>query len=319
LLAFSRKGQRNTVQVRTDTTIHEVISLLERTVDKKITLETRLIAKNTCVIGDPMLLQNALLNLGVNARDAMPEGGVIRFATANVELDAAYCQSAAGNLSPGAYIEISVSDTGVGMTKEIIEHVFEPFYTTKEVGKGTGLGLAAVYGTITDHHGSISIYSEPGIGSIFKIYLPLATEKSMEVVSGEELIHGSGGVLLVDDEELIRVVGQALLEGMGYRVYLAGDGEQALEVYAREKDQISLVILDMIMPNMDGKEALAKLLESDPDIRVLMSSGYHQERIVDELTMLGASGFLQKPYHRKELGLAIARALSPAEVFHLNH
>lgn len=310
LLAFSRKGQKNTVQVRIDTTIHDVISLLERTIDKKITLETRLAAKNTCVTGDPALLQNALLNLGVNARDAMPKGGVITFATENVELDSEYCRFSAFTIIPGTYIEISVSDTGVGITKEIIQRMFEPFFTTKEVGKGTGLGLAAVYGTITDHQGCINVYSEPGVGTVFKLYLPLSDVKKTEVSSIDKPIHGSGGVLLVDDEEILRTVGQAILEDLGYRVYLAEDGEQALEVYAQKKKDISLVILDMLMPRMGGKETLVRLMERYPDVRVLISSGFHREGTVDELVRLGAMGFLRKPYLRQELGKAVAGAIA---------
>ena len=309
LLAFSRKGQKKDVRVCIETTIHEVISLLERTIDKNITLETRLIAKNTDVTGDPSLLQNALLNLGVNARDAMPEGGVITFTTANVELDSSYCESSAFNITPGSYIEIAVSDAGTGITKENIQHVFEPFFTTKEVGKGTGLGLAAVYGTITDHLGCINIYSEPGIGTVFKIYLPLSGGKKTVAPSADELIRGSGGILLVDDEEILRDVGKSLLEELGYRVYLAEDGEQALEVYAQDKKDISLVILDMLMPRMGGKETLVRLMDEFPDIRVLISSGFHQERTVDELVKLGARGFLQKPYIKQELGKAVAEAL----------
>ena len=309
LLAFSRKAEKNAVQTCINTTIHEVISLLERTVDKNISLEKKLVATNACVIGDPTLLQNALLNLGVNARDAMPEGGIVTFTTANVELDAGYCQSSVFAITPGPYIEISVSDTGTGMTKEIIEHVFEPFFTTKEIGKGTGLGLAAVYGTVTDHHGCINIFSEPGIGTIFKLYLPVSGEKNPVVTCTEELIQGSGGILLVDDEAILRDVGKELLEGLGYQVYLAEDGEQALELYAREKEAISLVILDMLMPIMGGKETLQRLMESYPDVRVLISSGFNQEETVDELRKIGAKGFLHKPYLCRELCKAITEAL----------
>ncbi len=310
LLAFSRKGQKNSVQICINTTIHEVISLLERTIGKNITLKTKLVANNSCVVGDHALLQNALLNLGVNARDAMPEGGVITFATANVELDSGYCRSSTFTIIPGPYIEISVSDTGTGMTKEIIQHVFEPFFTTKGVGKGTGLGLAAVYGTVTDHHGSISVFSEPGSGTIFKLYLPLSNDKKAAEACVEELIPGSGGILLVDDEEILRDVGKALLEGLGYRVYLAEDGEHALETYAREKENISLVILDMLMPKMGGKETLLRLIESYPDIRVLILSGFNQEGTIDDLKKIGAVGFLQKPYLCMELCKAVSEALS---------
>ncbi len=309
LLAFSRKGQRNSLHVNVESTIHDVISLLERTIDKNILLETRLVAENAYITGDPALLQNALLNLGINARDAMPEGGVITFATANVELDSGYCDSSNFSITPGSYIEVSVSDTGVGMSKAVIQHIYEPFFTTKKVGKGTGLGLAVVYGTVTDHHGCISIYSEPGMGTVFKLYLPISEGRETESASSEELIHGSGGVLLVDDEEILRDVGRSILEDIGYKVYLAENGEQAMEIYAQEKHHIDLVILDMVMPVMGGRETLRRLKESYPDIRVLISSGFHQEGTAEELEKLGARGFLQKPYMRQELCRVIAEVI----------
>ena len=310
LLAFSRKGQKNAVHIRIDATIKEVISLLERTIDKKISLKTRLVAENSYVTGDPTLLQNALLNLGVNARDAMPDGGAITFATSNVELDADYCAASPFNIAPGPYVEISVSDTGIGMSKDVVARVFEPFFTTKEVGKGTGLGLAAVYGTITDHHGCITIYSEPGVGTVFKLYLPLSHENKIDDVAHDEVIRGSGGVLLVDDEEILRNVGRAILEDLGYRVFLAEDGIKALEVYAKEGKDISLVILDMLMPRMGGRETLMRLKQSYPDVKVLISSGFHQDGTIEELENLGAIGFLQKPYLRRNLCKAVADAIA---------
>lgn len=309
LLNFSRKGQKNVVHVHIDTIINEAILLLKRTISKRINLQSRLVARDCYVNGDPALIQNALLNLGVNARDAMPEDGTITFSTANVELDAAFCRSSPFSILPGPYIEISVSDTGAGMTKELIQHIFEPFFTTKGIGKGTGLGLAAVYSTITDHHGCIGIFSEPGVGSIFKLYLPLSPEKKSSVSTPDDLLHGSGGVLLVDDEEIIRDVDKTLLEELGYRVYLAENGQEALEVYRREKDHISLVILDMLMPKMGGKETLQRLMEINPDIRVLVSSGFYQEGTVNELKSIGAIGFLQKPYIYQELCTAVANAI----------
>jgi CheY-like chemotaxis protein len=242
-------------------------------------------------------LQNALLNLGLNARDAMPEGGVIMFSTANVELDSWYCESSAFNLTPGPFIEISISDTGMGMPKEVVERIFEPFFTTKGVGKGTGLGLAAVYNTLKENHGSISVYSEIGMGTVFKLYLPLSTWESTAGTVTVEVTHGSGCVLLVDDEPLIRNVGRELLQNNGYHVFLAEDGEQALEMYAQNKENISLVILDMIMPKMGGKETLEQLVKNYPEVRVLIASGFYQHGNIEELLNLGAKGFIQKPYN----------------------
>lgn len=309
LLAFSRKGQKNAVPISIDAMINEVISLLERTVDKRIILEKRLNAGESNVNADPALLQNALLNLGLNARDAMPEGGVIVFATATIELDSWYCESSAFNITPGSYVEISVSDTGTGMSKEVFERIFEPFFTTKEIGKGTGLGLAAVYNTLKEHHGSLSVYSEIGMGTVFKLYLPLSAGERAAGSVPLEVAHGTGGILLVDDEPLIRTVACDLLQNMGYQVFLAEDGEQALDVYAHNKDRISLVILDMVMPKMGGKETLEQLVRNYPDVRVLIASGFHQDGSIDALLKLGAKGFIQKPYSWLEICKAVSDAI----------
>jgi CheY-like chemotaxis protein len=206
-------------------------------------------------------------------------------------------------------VEISVSDTGTGIPKDILEHIFEPFFTTKEIGKGTGLGLASVYGTAKDHRGCINVYSEPDIGTIFKLYLPLSDEQKTDATAEETMRCGSGGILLVDDEPLIREMGQALLEEHGYQVYLAENGERALEVYEREREHISLVIMDVIMPTMGGKEALQRLITAYPDVKVLISSGFHQDKSNNTFRELGAKGFIQKPYRALELFRAVEEAL----------
>jgi CheY-like chemotaxis protein len=309
LLAFSRKGSNVTVQIWVNKTIQSVIGLLERTIDKNIRVVNRLTAEKDQIKGDPTQLQNALLNLGINARDAMPEGGTITFATATVFLDTMYCQSHESHMHPGDYVEISISDTGSGIDKEVIKHIFEPFFTTKEIGQGTGLGLAAVYGTVREHRGSLNVYSEPGIGTIFKLYLPLANEEKPTEVSDDQQFYGTGGILLVDDEQLIREMGRALLEDHGYRVYLAEDGEQALALYERERENISLVIMDVVMPIMGGKEAFQHLKAAYPDVRVLISSGFHQIKTTESFADLGAKGFIQKPYRAQELFKAVENAL----------
>jgi PAS domain S-box-containing protein len=305
LMAFSRKGSTTNVRVWLNKTIQSVIGILGRTIDKNIQIATRLVATHDLVIGDPTQLQNALLNLGINARDAMPNGGTITYSTATVFLDATYCGSHGSHLHPGHYLEISVSDTGTGIQKEILEHIFEPFFTTKEIGKGTGLGLAAVYGTVKEHMGSINVYSEPGIGTVFKLYLPLAAEQPPNEIPNGISGQRSGGILLVDDEALIREMGQALLEEHGYQVYLAEDGQEALEVYEREREHISLVILDVVMPTMGGKETLQNLIKAHPNIKVLISSGFHQDESSDSFIKLGARGFIQKPYRTQELYKAV--------------
>ena len=313
LLAFSRKGKITSTPISINDCIAAVVAILERTIDKRITLEVNLVAENPIVIGDPGLLQNALLNLAVNARDAMAEGGTLRFATANLELGepGAVCHPA--QLPPGPYLEIAVSDTGVGMTAEVLEHIYEPFFTTKETGKGTGLGLAAVYGTVKEHNGTINVCSEPGQGTVFRVRLPSGLSEAPQALPMEEAVQGRGGIMLVDDEAIVRMSGHCLLEELGYQVYLAEDGEQALELFARERDQIGLVILDMVMPKLSGKETFLRLKEIDPMVRVLFSSGFHRDGTVNELLDMGAKGFIHKPYRLQYLSTSVAEALAEGQ------
>ena len=309
LLAFSRKGKITSTPISVNDCINAVVAILERTIDKRITLEVNLGAENPIVTGDPGLLQNALLNLAVNARDAMPEGGTLSFATTNLDSGLPGALHRPALPAPGPYLEIAVSDTGIGMTPEVLEHIYEPFFTTKETGKGTGLGLAAVYGTVKEHSGTISVCSEPGRGTVFRVCLPSGLSAAVQAAPREEAVQGRGGIMLVDDEAIIRLSGHCLLEELGYQVYLAEDGEQALELYARESASIELVILDMVMPKLSGKETFLRLKGLDPGIRVLFSSGFHREGTVNELQELGAKGFIHKPYRLQYLSKAVAEAL----------
>jgi PAS domain S-box-containing protein len=309
LLAFSRKGKITSTPISVDDCINAVVAILERTIDKSITLEVNLCAENPVVTGDPGLLQNALLNLAVNARDAMPDGGVLTFSTANLELAGLPCNT---QLPAGPYLEVSVSDTGIGMSAEVLEHIYEPFFTTKETGKGTGLGLAAVYGTVKEHNGTITVSSEPGKGTVFRVCLPSGPGCLGEASAGEEAVQGKGGIMLVDDEAIIRLSGHCLLEELGYQVYLAEDGEQALDLYSRERRNIGLVILDMVMPKLSGKETFLRLKGLDPGVRVLFSSGFHREGTVQELLGIGAKGFIHKPYRLHNLSKSVADALQDA-------
>jgi PAS domain S-box-containing protein len=309
LLTFSRKGAALSCPVRIHDVIATVMNLLERTIDKQIRLVSRLNDGDPVVMGDQTQLQNALLNLGVNARDAMPQGGELTYSTVVKVLDETSCKALGPAVSPGTFLEIAVEDTGTGMTKAVMEHLFEPFFTTKVVGKGTGLGLSAVYGTVQGHHGELSVQSRLGVGSVFKIYLPMVAAIPDPPPCRGAVITGTGGVLLVDDEELLRDVGRDLLEDLGYSVYLAENGVQALQVFAAERSNISLVILDMIMPKMGGKETYLRLREQDPTVKALFCSGFHEEGTEKELMELGACGFIQKPFGRNELSVAVAEAL----------
>lgn len=309
LLSFSRKGQKDFIQLCMHDIINQTLTILQHTIDRKITVQTKLVARATRVVGNSALLQNAILNLGVNARDAMSDGGQITISTANVTLDEAHCHASPFDIKPGNYIEISVADTGTGIDAETLNHIFEPFFTTKDVGKGTGLGLAAVYGTLKDHAGSVTVASEPNVGTVFKLYLPVTNKITAPDPAPQSTITTGGGVLLVDDEELVREIGKELLQTLGYQVYLAENGLQALEVYEQEQGRISLVILDMVMPKMGGKETLEKLKERNCDVKVLIASGFNREGSWDELQALGARGFMAKPFTKAELVAAIEEVM----------
>lgn len=309
LLAYSRKARFLTRVTDIHEPIKEAIALLERTIDRRITIKAELNASPSRITGDPTLLQNAIMNLGLNARDAMPEGGVISFRTENVYLDEHYCSTHPGLLS-GNYIEIEVSDTGTGIPGDIINRVFEPFFTTKKFGQGTGLGLAAVYGTVKEHRGDISLYSEQGRGTVFKIFIPLesGTAESPDT-SPETPVTGTGCILLIDDEAIIRNIAHAQLTHLGYEVLLAEDGESGIEIFKRERERIALVILDLVMPKISGQETLRRLLDIDPGVRVLLASGFNYHEGGSELTGLGAAGFIQKPFQLLKLSRAVAEVL----------
>ncbi|OVE81829.1 hypothetical protein BVY04_02335 [bacterium M21] len=309
LLSFSRKARTITVSFNVHDSIREAVVLLERSIDKRIVLTCDFDAEQSIVVGDPTQLQNAILNLGVNARDAMEQGGELFIATTNLFLDEEFCRRRATKLQPGEFIEISVRDTGTGISADVQERMFEPFYTTKGVSKGTGLGLAAVYGTITEHGGFVEVQSSLGKGTVIKAFLPISTTVAQVAPQvGEETIMGTGHVLLVDDEEIIRSMASMMLENLGYRVTLAQDGLEALEIYQEQGADIDLVLLDMVMPNKDGAETFRELKRMQPNVRVVLCSGFSREQSIDELLDEGACGFVQKPYRRAVLSVALAQA-----------
>jgi two-component system cell cycle sensor histidine kinase/response regulator CckA len=243
-------------------------------------------------------MEQVLMNLAVNSKDAMPQGGRLVVETKNVSLDTEFCKTHLGS-KPGDYVMLGVSDTGHGMDSKTIAHIFEPFYTTKGPGQGTGLGLAMVYGIVKDHEGYITCHSAPGVGTNFKIYLPAVDE--LAEIPGEstrvtEVRKGGETILLVDDEEFIRDVAVQLLREFGYTVITAANGEAALEVYRKEHGRIDLVILDLIMPGMGGMRCLRELLKINPRGRVLVASGYSAGGPAREAIDAGARGYLGKPY-----------------------
>jgi PAS domain S-box-containing protein len=298
LLTFSRKVESQKLPLDLNQAVEQVKRLLERTIPKMIDIELHLEKEPWIVNADPVQMEQALMNLAVNAKDAMPEGGRLVFETENVTLDEAYCRTHLG-VRPGKYMLLSISDSGHGMDKETLEHVFEPFYTTKEVGKGTGLGLSMVYGIVQNHGGYITCYSSQGVGTTFKIYLPLIEGEGEDREVEEMVVAAVGGsetILLVDDEELIRELGVELLGDEGYTVLTASGGESALEIYQQEKEKIDLIILDLILPGIGGGKCLEELLSMNPRAKVIIASGYSANGPMKETIEAGAKGYISKPF-----------------------
>jgi len=253
-------------------------------------------------------IEQLLMNLYVNASQAMPDGGDLYIQTENVELNEKYVKPY--DIIPGRYVKISVTDTGVGMDEATRKKIFEPFFTTKEMGRGTGLGLASVYGIIKNHGGFINVYSEKGEGTTFNIYLPQSDkEVRQEPLINEKLFKGSEAILLVDDEEMIIEVGEAMLTRLGYQVTVAKGGEQAVEVIKEKGNEIDLVIIDMIMPGMDGGQTFDRIMEIQPNLPVILSSGYAINGKANEILQRGCDGFIQKPFNISELSRKIREVL----------
>jgi PAS domain S-box-containing protein len=301
LLAFARGGKYDIRAASLNSVISESLKIISGTFDKSIAIETRLDASLPTVEIDVGQIQQVLINLCVNARDAMPGGGrlTIQSAMAVLEDDDVQNQFDA---RPGWFAVLSVSDTGVGMSDDVKERIFEPFFTTKEKGKGTGLGLAMVYGVVRNHNGFVNVYSELGVGSTFRVYLPLSGKpEALDRDRDEEMAGGHETILVIDDEPVIREVTGEILSGYGYRVLLAADGHEGIRIYETERPRVDLVILDMIMPRLGGRDTLLKLKQVDPAVRILFSTGYSQNDKVNEIIAIGVSGFIQKPYQVKSL------------------
>lgn len=312
LLAFARKGKYLSVAVNMHNVILEVVNLLEHAIDKKIAIKQQFNARPPVAMGDPTQLQNVILNIAINARDAMPEGGELTFATDVVTLDGAFCEKHPHEVTPGRFLRISVTDTGTGIDKETMKRIFEPFFTTKPRGKGTGMGLAAAYGTVKNHHGAITVYSEVGKGSTFNVYLPLSKEQTEEEEAVEEVkrLHGNPHILVVDDEALVAEMAVDMLSELGCQVTHCDNGREAVEYYERSWKGVDLVILDMVMPEMNGYEAFKRMKVINPKLRALLSSGYAMNGDAQKMLEDGAMGFVQKPYHRAELARTIQKILA---------
>jgi PAS domain S-box-containing protein len=313
LLAFARKGKFEMAIVNMHAVVQDVVGLLEHTIDRRIAIVQVLGARPSTVMGDRAQLQNAVLNLAVNARDAMPEGGRLVFSTDVV--DAARVPRSERTDAPATaerYIMVSVTDTGIGMDELVQARIFEPFFTTKDLGKGTGLGLASVYGTVRSHNGFIDVTSAAGKGSTFTLYLPVVAQTApdgvpLRVPPSEQ--HAAATILFVDDEEIIRSMALEMLGGMGYSVHTCVDGGEAIAYYREHHAGINLVILDIVMPHVGGFDCFAELKKINPALRALVSSGYSVNEEARRIMDAGALGFIHKPFDVKELARSIEGAL----------
>jgi two-component system cell cycle sensor histidine kinase/response regulator CckA len=295
------------------TVIRDVHSLLERTLPRNIRIRKELQANPPTVMGDATQLQQVLLNLCINARDAMPDGGTLTIRTRNVLLNEPFCTSHPGTAA-GWYLQAEVEDTGCGIPSLTMQHLFEPFFTTKAVGKGTGMGLATAYGIVHNHGGCIDVQSEEGSGSVFRVYLPLATNAKVPVKPIElPPVLGHGRILVVDDEDVVRQVSVDILRRLGYEVEECSSGDDAVQWYAARPAELrpDLIVMDLSMPGMDGIQALTALKRIDPDVRAVLSTGFGLEGRLSEATMAGFTGWIQKPFHPYELSVAVAQALAP--------
>jgi signal transduction histidine kinase/CheY-like chemotaxis protein len=315
LLAFARKGKQRDEPVDLHALVEEVSRLLSRTLGKDIQVARRPGATNPCVVGDPGQLQQVVLNLVVNARDAMPQGGTLTLETSNRVLDEV--RAAALGLPPGEYTVLAVGDTGIGIAAAIRERIFEPFFTTKEGERGTGMGLAMVYGIVKNHGGAIRIDSVEGQGSRFEVWLPtgpaaphLTAAPPPSSLSTSP--RGQGRVLVVDDEEVVRRTAARLLRKLGYQPVEAAGGQEAIDWLQAHRGEVDVVLLDVGMPGMDGLSCFGRLREIEPGLRVVISSGFAEGGQVQAMLDLGAVDSVPKPYTPAELGQALARALAPA-------
>jgi two-component system, cell cycle sensor histidine kinase and response regulator CckA len=304
LLGFARRGKYQVKPINCNALIQDLVHLLGRTIDKRITLAVTLDPHLNLIEGDEAQLQQSLMNICLNARDVMPSGGTLRIVSSNQTLFHNNTLKQRG-WKEGEYVKLTLSDTGTGMTPEIQSQIFEPFFTTKEPGRGTGLGLSMVYGIIQNHGGYIDVKSKLDQGTTFELFLPAIPDVKIEAVSllppETKPSKGHETILIVDDQDIIRQLGADILEDVGYEVLLAASGEEAIQICQGHKKGIALVVLDVVMPGLGGKETFLRLRDINPKIRVLLSSGYSINGEVGEILKEGVGGFVQKPYKDNEL------------------
>jgi PAS domain S-box-containing protein len=315
LLAFSRKQVLKPQVLDLNNLLTNVDQMLRRVIGEDIELVTHLPPGLGRVKADPGQIEQVLMNLAVNARDAMSQGGQLTLEAANVELDSHYARSHE-SVVPGHYVMLAMTDTGMGMDAETQAHIFEPFYTTKEPGKGTGLGLSTVYGIVKQSGGNVWVYSEPGKGTTFKVYLPRVDQPADAVAPGEsgagEQSRGSETILLVEDEKAVRSLTREILESRGYHVLEADGAMAALEIGEAHKERINLLLTDVVMPQMSGRELAEHMAPLHPEMKVLYMSGYADNAVARRRMLVPGTALLQKPFTAHALARKLREVLDSA-------
>jgi len=310
LLGFARKGKYLNEPIDINDVIRNVLKIISKTFDRKIEIVTDLARTPLVIEGDRSQIEQVIMNLCLNARDAMPHGGKLVIETF-VRSDISRGMPHPSPAGITDEVVVRISDTGLGMPDDVRDRIFEPFFTTKELGKGTGMGLAMVYGVVTNHHGTIKVTSTTGKGTSFIITFPsFAQGLSAEEDAAQPLLHGKGTILVVDDEEFIRGILKNMLEKLGYGVILASNGKEALDIYTVQKDHIDLVILDLIMPVMNGRETYEQLIRMNKDIKILIASGHMTAGQANFIQGTNHHAFLQKPFKMHDIASGVKSLLS---------
>jgi two-component system NtrC family sensor kinase len=304
LLAFSRKQIISVKPVEVNGLIRRVEKFLKRIIGEDISFQAVLGEDKMTVMADSGQIEQVLMNLATNARDAMSHGGTLTIEAARVQLDESFA-TRHGYGKPGVYALLTATDSGEGMDEETKRRIFEPFFTTKELGRGTGLGLSLVYGIVKQHNGYIDVYSEPGRGSSFKIYLPLIDDReateALQPVAAASPSGGTETILLAEDDAALRKLGRIVLEAAGYTLISADNGEEAVQNFIEHKDEVRLVILDMIMPGKNGREAYEEIRKIRPDIKAIFVSGYTADKVHREGMLEAGLELLLKPVSTRDL------------------
>jgi len=309
LLNFSRKEMRVLENVDVHNSISLAVDILQHSISPNIKIIKNFNAEKSIVSGDPSQLQSIILNLVINARDAMPGGGEVAIETFNMIMDAEHCRKSGFEIKPGIYIKISVKDTGKGIDDELKPRIFEPFFTTKSSKDGTGLGLSIVYGNVNDHGGAIEVANGVDGGSVFDIYLPILENVAWKKESDESIIPGKGKILIIEDEFILRSITESILNDLGYIVITAENGKTGLDLFRKYHRDIDVVLMDVVMPVMGGLEALIEIIKIDPLAVIYLISGNIENLGTDEMKNFGASGILQKPVTIPELSRVVSEGI----------